>query len=64
MEDYFGNELQVGDTVVYLDYYKSPRGWVTGVNLKKGTITKLYKKMVEIDGQRRSAKKIIKIGVL
>lgn len=54
--DYFGKELRVGDTVVYICEIQ------TSVNFEEGTIEKVTAKQVKINGTRHAGHKCIKIS--
>ena len=63
MQDCFGTELKVGDTVCYINYNTNKAGWVTGVSLRKGVVTQLFNSMVQIDNSfRRKSANIVKVG--
>lgn len=54
--DYFGKELRVGDTVVYICEIQ------TSANFEEGTIEKVTAKQVKINGTRHARHKCIKIS--
>lgn len=54
--DYFGKELRVGDTVVYICEIQ------TSANFEEGTIEKVTAKQVKINGTRHGGHKCIKIN--
>lgn len=54
--DYFGKELRVGDTVVYICEIQ------TSANFEEGTIEKVTAKQVKINGTRHAGHKCIKIS--
>lgn len=54
--DFFGNELSIGDDVVFLNYN------VTSASLERGKITKVSEHTAEISGKRRAEYKIIKVN--
>ena len=63
MQDCFGTELKVGDTVCYIEYQTNKTGYLTGVKLRKGVVTKLFNTMVQIDNSfRRKADNTVKVG--
>lgn len=63
MQDCFGTELKVGDKVIFPVLLKTHTGYVTGTKMCKGTITKLFKVMVEINGNiRKKTNNVVKVG--
>lgn len=54
--DFLGNELSIGDDVVFLNYN------VTSASLARGKITKVSEHTAEIGGIRRAEYKIIKVN--
>lgn len=54
--DFLGNELSIGDYVVFLDYNG------TSSNLDSGIITRVSEHTAEISGKRRAEYKIIKVN--
>ena len=54
--DFLGNELSIGDDVVFLTYNG------TSADLKRGKITKVSEHTAEISGKRRAEYKIIKVN--
>lgn len=52
--DFLGNELSIGDDVVFLNYN------VTSASLERGKITKVSEHTAEINGKRRAEYKIVK----
>lgn len=54
--DFLGNELSVGDDVVFLNYNG------TSASLERGKITKAAEHTAEISGKRRAEYKIIKVN--
>lgn len=55
--DFFGNELSIGDDVVFLSYYG------TSASLERGIITRVSEHTAEISGGKRRAEyKIIKVN--
>lgn len=54
--DFLGNELSVGDDVVFLNYNG------TSANLERGKITRVSEHTAEISGKRRAEYKIIKVN--
>ena len=54
--DYFGKELYVGDTVVYICEIQ------TSANFEEGIIEKVTEKQVKINGTRHGGHKCIKIN--
>lgn len=54
--DFLGNELSIGDDVVFLNYN------VTSASLERGKITKVYEHTAEISGKRRAEYKIVKVN--
>ena len=54
--DYFGKELRVGDTVVYICEIQ------TSANFEEGVIEKVTEKQVKINGTRHGGHKCIKIS--
>lgn len=54
--DYFGKELRVGDTVVYICEIQ------TSANFEEGTIEKVTAKQMKINGTRHAGHKCIKIS--
>ena len=54
--DYFGKELHVGDTVVYICEIQ------TSANFEEGIIEKVTEKQVKINGTRHGGHKCIKIS--
>lgn len=54
--DYFGKELHVGDTVVYICEIQ------TSANFEEGVIEKVTEKQVKINGTRHGEHKCIKIS--
>lgn len=54
--DYFGKELRVGDTVVYICEIQ------TSANFEEGTIEKVTEKQVKINGTRHGGHQCIKIS--
>lgn len=53
--DFLGQDLNVGDDVVFLNYKR------TSADLERGTITKVFEHTAEIGNKRRAEYKIIKI---
>lgn len=57
MKDFLGNELAVGDQVVYLTHTR------TSSSLNKGVIKKITPKMVSIEGDSyRNPIHVVKVG--
>lgn len=54
--DFWGNELSIGDDVVFLNYNG------TSASLERGKITKVAEHTAEIGGKRRVEYKIIKVN--
>lgn len=54
--DFLGNELSIGDDVVFLNYNG------TSADLARGKITKVSEKTAEINGKRRAEYKIVKVN--
>lgn len=54
--DFLGNELSIGDDVVFLNYNG------TSADLKRGKITRVSEHTAEISGKRRAEYKIIKVN--
>lgn len=54
--DFLGNELSIGDDVVFLNYN------VTSASLERGIITRVSEHTAEISGKRRAEYKIIKVN--
>lgn len=55
--DFLGNELSIGDYVVFLNYN------VTSASLERGKITKVSEHTAEISGKKRRAEyKIVKVN--
>lgn len=54
--DFLGNELSIGDDVVFLNYN------VTSASLERGKITRVSEHTAEISGKRRAEYKIIKVN--
>ena len=54
--DFLGNELSIGDDVVFLNYN------VTSASLERGKITRVSEHTAEIGGKRRAEYKIIKVN--
>lgn len=54
--DFLGNELNIGDDVVFLNYN------VTSASLERGKITRVSEHTAEISGKRRAEYKIIKVN--
>ena len=54
--DFLGNELGVGDDVVFLNYNG------TSASLERGKITRVSEHTAEISGKRRAEYKIIKVN--
>lgn len=54
--DFLGNELSVGDDVVFLNYNG------TSASLERGTITRVSEHTAEISGKRRAEYKIVKVN--
>ena len=54
--DYFGKELRVGDTVVYIHETSA------SANFEEGTIEEVTAKQVKINGTRHGGHKCIKIS--
>lgn len=54
--DFLGNELSIGDDVVFLNYN------VTSASLERGKITKVSEHTAEIGGIRRAEYKIVKVN--
>lgn len=54
--DFCGNELSIGDDVVFLNYN------VTSASLERGKITRVSEHTAEISGKRRAEYKIIKVN--
>lgn len=54
--DFLGNELSIGDDVVFLNYN------VTSASLERGKITRVSEHTAEISGIRRAEYKIIKVN--
>lgn len=55
--DFLGNELSVGDDVVFLNYNG------TSASLERGKITRASEHTAEINGKRRAEYKIVKVGI-
>lgn len=54
--DFLGNELSIGDDVVFLNYNG------TSASLERGKITRVSEHTAEISGKRRAEYKIIKVN--
>lgn len=54
--DFLGNELSIGDYVVFLNYN------VTSASLESGIITRVSEHTAEISGKRRAEYKIVKVN--
>lgn len=54
--DFLGNELSIGDDVVFLNYN------VTSASLERGKITKVSEHTADISGKRRAEYKIVKVN--
>lgn len=54
--DFLGNELSIGDDVVFLNYNG------TSASLGRGKITRVSEQTAEISGKRRAEYKIIKVN--
>ncbi len=54
--DFLGNELSIGDDVVFLNYVG------TSASLERGKITKVSEHTAEISGKRRAEYKIVKVN--
>jgi hypothetical protein len=54
--DFLGNELSVGDDVVFLNYNG------TSASLERGKITRVSEHTAEISGKRRAEYKIVKVN--
>lgn len=54
--DFLGNELGVGDDVVFLNYNG------TSASLERGKITRVSEHTAEISGKRRAEYKIVKVN--
>nr|DAQ80157.1 MAG TPA: Protein of unknown function (DUF551) [Caudoviricetes sp.] len=54
--DFLGNELSIGDDVVFLNYNG------TSANLERGKITRVSEHTAEISGKRRAEYKIVKVN--
>ena len=54
--DFLGNELSIGDDVVFLNYNG------TSASLERGTITRVSEHTAEISGKRRAEYKIVKVN--
>ncbi len=54
--DFIGNELSIGDDVVFLNYN------VSSASLERGIITRVSEHTAEISGKRRAEYKIIKVN--
>lgn len=55
--DFLGNELAVGDEVVFVNYNG------TSADLEKGVITKVFKEQAEVNGRKRRAEyKFVKLS--
>lgn len=54
--DFLGNELSIGDDVVFLTYNR------TSASLERGKITKVSERAAEINGKRRAEYKIVKVN--
>lgn len=54
--DFLGNELSIGDDVVFLNYN------VSSASLERGKITKVSDHTAEISGKRRAEYKIVKVN--
>lgn len=54
--DFLGNELSIGDYVVFLNYNG------TSASLERGKITNVSEKTAEISGKRRAEYKIVKVN--
>ena len=54
--DFLGNELSIGDDVVFLNYN------VSSASLERGKITRVSEHTAEISGKRRAEYKIIKVN--
>lgn len=54
--DFLGNELSIGDYVVFLNYNG------TSSNLESGIITRVSEHTAEISGIRRAEYKIVKVN--
>lgn len=54
--DFLGNELSIGDDVVFLNYN------VTSASLERGKITRVSEHTAEISGKRRAEYKIIRVN--
>lgn len=54
--DFLGNELSIGDDVVFLNYVG------TSASLERGKITRVSEHTAEISGKRRAEYKIVKVN--
>lgn len=54
--DFLGNELSIGDDVVFLNYNG------TSASLERGKITRVSEHTAEISGKRRAEYKIVKVN--
>ena len=54
--DFLGNELSIGDDVVFLNYNG------TSASLERGKITKVSEHTAEISSKRRAEYKIVKVN--
>nr|DAI47383.1 MAG TPA: Protein of unknown function (DUF551) [Caudoviricetes sp.] len=54
--DFLGNELSIGDDVVFLNYNG------TSASLERGIITRVSEHTAEISGKRRAEYKIVKVN--
>lgn len=55
--DFLGNELSIGDDVVFLNYNG------TSASLERGKITKVFEHIAEISGKKRRAEyKIVRVN--
>ena len=54
--DFLGNELSIGDDVVFLNYNG------ISASLERGKITKVSEHTAEISGKRRAEYKIVKVN--
>ena len=54
--DFLGNELSIGDDVVFLNYNG------TSASLERGKITRVSEHTAEIGGKRRAEYKIVKVN--
>lgn len=58
MTDFLGNEVHIGDEVVYLNHYR------TSSHLEMGTVSGIAPKTAYIGGKRRKGSKIINLSSL